>query len=112
MQPFKYFFQQNLAHLSLEVISKISLRLVEGLGHMGGTKFQRNPDSGIMWNFINASLPFYVTMITSKFLIMFLDWVLNFCSISPVVRQAKEHSYHSYTHMLCKGETILQSVYN
>ena len=39
---------KNLAHLLLEVISKISLRLVEGLGHMGGTKFQRNPDSGIM----------------------------------------------------------------
>ena len=57
MQPFKYFFQQNLAHLSLEVISKISLRLVEGLGHMGGTKFQRNPDSGIMNYDIDETWP-------------------------------------------------------
>ena len=45
---FKIPLQQSHVYLSLEVISKISLRLVEGLGHMGGTKFQRNPDSGIM----------------------------------------------------------------
>ena len=29
MQLLKYFFQQNLAYLSLEVISKVSLKLVE-----------------------------------------------------------------------------------
>ena len=48
MTKFKIPLQQSHVYLSLEVISKISLRLVEGLGHMGGTKFQRNPDSGIM----------------------------------------------------------------